>query len=86
MPEFEENKGFKMKGNPMQRNFGVGVPVDDGTKESNVSAYLRKNKQYVDKDKTTPLDPGYEDTEKIQKIQKEGLTPYSQNFGKKKNL
>ena len=54
----------------MQRNFGVGVPVDDSTKESNVSAYLRKNKQYVDKDKTTPLDPGYEDTEKIQKYKK----------------
>ena len=55
--------------------------TDDDTKEGNVSAYLRKNQQYVDKDKTIPLDPGYEDTEKIQKVQREGITPYSQKFG-----
>tara|TARA_R110002167_G_scaffold87526_1_gene236474 strand:+ start:541 stop:780 length:240 start_codon:yes stop_codon:yes gene_type:complete len=30
------------------------------------------------------LDPGYEDSLKIQKVQREGITPYSQEFGKKK--
>ena len=28
------------------------------------------------------LDPGYEDTEKIQKVQREGITPHSQQFNK----
>jgi|TARA_R100000458_G_C8207341_1_gene195978 hypothetical protein len=59
------------------------VESDDDVKEGNVSAYLRKNQQYVDKDKTIPLSPGYEDIEKIQKVQIKALTPYSQNFGKK---
>ena len=40
--------------------------------------------KYVDKDKTIPLDPGYEDIEKIQKVQSEGITPHSQKFGKTK--
>lgn len=60
------------------------VATDDDTKETNVSAYVRKNKQYVDKDKTIPLSPGYEDTKKIQKVQREGLTLHSQKFGKTK--
>ena len=60
------------------------VATDDDVKEGNVSAYLRKNQQYVDKDKTIPLIPGYEDTEKIQKVQREGITPHSQKFGKTK--
>ena len=29
------------------------------------------------------LDPGFEDIKKIQRVQREGLTPYSQNFSKK---
>ena len=61
----------------------AGPVADDDVKEGNVSAYLRKNQQYVDKDKTIPLSPGYEDIEKIQKVQIKALTPYSQNFGKK---
>ena len=44
--------------------------------------YKEKNQQYVSKD--VPLDPGYEDTEKIQKVQREGITPHSQKFGKMK--
>ena len=61
-----------------------GGPVEtDKSKEGNVSAYIKKNQQYVDKDKTIPLDPGYEDTKKIQKVQLEGLIPSSQNFDKK---
>tara|TARA_R100000664_G_C2711899_1_gene108401 strand:+ start:456 stop:839 length:384 start_codon:yes stop_codon:yes gene_type:complete len=62
------------------------IATDDDTKEGNVSAYFRKNKQHVDKDKTITLSPGYEDTEKIQKVQGEGITPHSQEFGKFKAL
>tara|TARA_R100000353_G_scaffold166199_1_gene127641 strand:- start:14 stop:415 length:402 start_codon:yes stop_codon:yes gene_type:complete len=29
------------------------------------------------------LDPGFEDIKKIQRVQREGLTPHSQNFSKK---
>jgi hypothetical protein len=65
---------WKSKNGPVETN-------DD--KGGNVSAYIKKNQQYVDKDKTIPLDPGYEDTKKIQKVQSEGITPYSQNFDKK---
>ena len=65
---------WKSKNGPVETNDNKG---------GNVSAYIKKNQQYVDKDKTIPLDPGYEDTEKIQKVQGEGLTPYSQNFDKK---
>ena len=72
---------YKMKGfSGFKTNRGPVATEDN--KEGNVSAYIRKNKQYVDKDKTIPLDPGYEDTEKIQKVQKEGLVPSSQNFDK----
>ena len=62
----------------------TGFPSETETKEGNVSAYIEKNQQYVDKDKTIPLDPGYEDIEKIQKVQSEGITPHSQKFGPKK--
>ena len=37
-------------------------------------------------DHSVPLSPGYEDTEKIQKVQKEGITPHSQKFGNFKAL
>tara|TARA_R100001463_G_scaffold4371_2_gene16519 strand:- start:114 stop:500 length:387 start_codon:yes stop_codon:yes gene_type:complete len=59
-------------------------PVETEGKKGNVEKFKEKNKQYVDKDKTIPLDPGFEDTEKIQKVQREGITPRSQNFAKKK--
>jgi hypothetical protein len=79
------NMGYKMKG--FSGFFTNRGPVaTDDTKEGNVSTYHRKNKQYVDKDKTIPLDPGYEDTEKIQKVQREGITPHSQKFGDFKAL
>ena len=59
-------------------------PVETESKKGgNVSAYIKKNQQYVDKDKTIPLSPGYEDTKKIQKLQRKGLIPSSQNFDKK---
>tara|TARA_R100001129_G_scaffold167491_1_gene135140 strand:+ start:744 stop:1259 length:516 start_codon:yes stop_codon:yes gene_type:complete len=77
----------RAKSSPLQKDVKTKkkpYATSDDTKEGNVSAYFRENKQYVDKDKTTPLDPGFEDIEKIQKVQKEGLTPYSQNFGPKK--
>ena len=60
-----------------------GFPSEtENEKKGNVSAYNKANKQYVGED--IPLDPGFEDTEKIQKVQREGITPYSQNFAKKK--
>ena len=77
----------RAKSSPLQKEKSffeqsTGAPVEtDDTKKGNVSAYSRKNQQYVDKDKTTPLDPGYEDTKKIQKVQSEGITPHSQKFG-----
>ena len=35
------------------------------------------------KNKNVPLSPGFEDPTKIQKVQREGLTPNSQKFNKK---
>ena len=35
------------------------------------------------KDNDVPLSPGFEDTIKIQRVQREGLIPSSQNFNKK---
>jgi|TARA_R100000773_G_C4212134_1_gene111431 hypothetical protein len=35
------------------------------------------------KNKNVPLSPGFEDPIKIQKVQREGLTPNSQKFNKK---
>jgi len=35
------------------------------------------------KEDNVPLDPGFEDPIKIQKVQREGLTPHSQKFSKK---
>ena len=58
-------------------------PVETEGKKGNVKKFKEKNQQYVDKDKTTPLSPGYEDTKKIQKVQRKGLIPSSQNFDKK---
>ena len=83
--EKEDNEKSFFEQSTKERQKGAPVETDD-TKESNVEAYHRKNKQYVDKDKTIPLDPGFEDTTKIQKVQGEGITPYSQKFGKFKAL
>ena len=84
---------MKMDNTKLKKTVGgrLGGNIYDSSalkQESNVQAYHRKNKQYVDKDKTVPLDPGYEDIDKIQKIQREGLTPHSQEFHKraKKNV
>ena len=35
------------------------------------------------KDNDVPLSPGFEDPIKIQRVQREGITPHSQNFNKK---
>tara|TARA_R110002012_G_scaffold125601_3_gene277229 strand:+ start:1405 stop:1935 length:531 start_codon:yes stop_codon:yes gene_type:complete len=42
----------------------------------------RASKKKVKEDDSVPLSPGYEDPIKIQKIQREGLTPNSQKFSK----
>tara|TARA_Y100000361_G_scaffold108106_1_gene97951 strand:+ start:51 stop:236 length:186 start_codon:yes stop_codon:yes gene_type:complete len=44
----------------------------------------RATKKKIKKDDNTPLSPGFEDPLKIQKLQREGLIPGSQKFGKKK--
>ena len=80
----------RAKSSPFQKNGDddlkkkkKGFPSEtENEKKGNVSAYNKANKQYVGED--IPLDPGFEDTEKIQKVQREGITPYSQNFAKKK--
>ena len=36
----------------------------------------------VKKDDSVPLSPGFEDPIKIQKVQREGITPHSQKFSK----
>ena len=41
------------------------------------------DKKEVKEDDNVPLSPGYEDPVKIQKVQREGLTPGSQEFVKK---
>ena len=67
---------FKMKGFPkydLTKN-----PTGPRAKKIKV----KDDNVYLDEDKTIPLDPGYEDIEKIQKVQRLGLTPYSQKFGK----
>lgn len=65
--------GYKMKGPSLYKKPVGPVAEKKKVKDDNV---------YVDKDKTIPLDPGYEDIEKIQTVQRLGLTPYSQKFGK----
>ncbi len=44
----------------------------------------RATKKKIKKDDNTPLSPGFEDPLKIQKLQREGLTPGSQKFMKRK--
>ena len=77
MPKFKANTNFKMS----------GFPKHDLTKNPTgpraEKIKVKDNNVYVDKDKRIPLNPGYEDTEKIQKVQREGLTPHSQKFHKK---
>ena len=61
-----------------------GFPKHDLTKNPTGprAEKVKDNNVYVDKDKTIPLDPGYEDIEKIQKVQRLGLTPHSQEFSR----
>ena len=82
MKEMKNMAYWKAKNNIPTKNT-TGAPIETETEEGNVSAYLKKNQQYVDKDKTVPLSPGFEDIGKIQKVQKLGITPHSQEFGKK---
>lgn len=69
---------FKMKGFPKHKVDLTKNPTGPRAKKTKV----KDNNVYVDKDKTIPLDPGYEDIEKIQKVQRLGLTPHSQKFSK----
>ena len=84
MDKEDSEKSFFEQSTEKRKESG---PVETGdTKKSNVEKYKEKNQQYVYEDeyKKIPLDPGFEDTEKIQKVQREGITPHSQNFGKTK--
>ena len=76
--------GFKMKGstfygspmkNKVDLNKNLTGPKAEKTK-------VKDNNVYVDKNREIPLDPGYEDILKIQKVQRLGLTPHSQKFSK----
>ena len=79
----EDNEKSFFEKSTEEREKGAPVETDDN-KKGNVEKYKEKNQQYVYKD--VPLDPGFEDTEKIQKVQSEGITPHSQKFGKFKAL
>ena len=81
---------FKMKG---FSGFG-NSPVKQRKKYTKKDYdFLKKQREervksidYLTKTPTGPittLSPGFEDPIKIQKVQREGLTPYSQNFNKK---
>ena len=52
----------------------------DLTKKSGLGPRAEKKKV---KDDNVPLNPGFEDPIKIQKVQREGITPNSQKFSKK---
>ena len=58
--------------NGVPRKKKKGFPSETGTK-----------KDKIDVGGGVALDPGFEDIEKIQKVQREGITPHSQKFGKK---
>tara|TARA_R100001509_G_scaffold117663_1_gene72293 strand:+ start:154 stop:375 length:222 start_codon:yes stop_codon:yes gene_type:complete len=60
---------FKMKKAPLKDLFKKPVgPVAE--------------KKKIKEDYSVPLSPGFEDPIKIQKVQREGITPHSQKFGK----
>tara|TARA_R100000234_G_scaffold88272_1_gene56724 strand:+ start:102 stop:509 length:408 start_codon:yes stop_codon:yes gene_type:complete len=70
MPKFKANTNFKMS----------GFPKHDLTKNPTGP---RAEKTEVKQNDDVPLSPGFEDPIKIQKVQREGLTPDSQKFHKK---
>ena len=58
---------------------------NDGVPRKNKTGFPSETKTETKKTEVSEgvtLDPGFEDTEKIQKVQREGITPYSQKFGK----
>ena len=65
---------FKMKGHTLP-----GIKQDPTKKPVGP----RASKKKVKKEDNVPLSPGFEDPIKIQKVQREGLTPNSQKFSKK---
>ena len=73
MPNFKKSDGFKMKGFSQHQTAGLA-------KKSTGPKAIKKPQVKQD---DVPLSPGFEDPIKIQKIQREGLTPDSQKFHKK---
>jgi len=69
---------FKMKGFPKQE---VDLTKDKAGPRAKKTK-VKDDNVYVDKNKEIPLDPGYEDIEKIQTVQRLGLTPHSQKFSR----
>jgi hypothetical protein len=65
---------FKMKGSPMQRNFGIGSPLHDKTKFVNLSSSQSAKKWTKDDIGKTKYDP----TEEL--IQKEIDTRLKKSF------
>ena len=62
--------GINNDGVPKKKKTGFPSETETETEKTEVSEGVT-------------LDPGYEDTEKIQKVQREGITPHSQKFNKK---
>ena len=60
------------------------VKSTDYLTKTPVGPVATKKKVKKEKPGSVPLDPGFEDPVKIQKLQREGLIPGSQNFVKKK--
>ena len=69
---------FKMKG---FSGFG-NSPAKQKTDLTKKQTGPRADKKQVKQNDDAPLSPGFEDPIKIQKVQREGLTPYSQKFSK----
>ena len=74
MPNFKNSDGFKMKG------FSKHQTSDLIKKQTGPRATPKKSKEVAG---DVDLSPGFEDPIKIQKVQREGLTPDSQKFHKK---
>ena len=66
---------------------GYEPPVKSTDYLTKIPVGPRATKKNIKKNNSVPLSPGYEDPIKIQKVQREGLTPNSQKFSKiaKKN-
>ena len=74
LASMKSDDGKRAKSSPFQQapeKKKKGFPEETETKENKIEV-----------SEGVTLDPSYEDTLKIQKVQREGITPHSQKFGK----